>query len=38
MPTRYAESAVDLGLPRLDELGEVAGVVEHIRFSVSVAN
>ena len=38
MATWHAENAVDLGLPRLYDLDEVAGVFEDAGFSVSVAN
>jgi SAM-dependent methyltransferase len=38
MSSWHAQSAVDLGLPRLYELEEVARDFEHAGFSVSVAN
>ncbi len=38
MSAWHAESAVELGLPRLYKLDEVAGVFEGAGFSVSVAN
>jgi SAM-dependent methyltransferase len=38
MSAWYAESAVELGLPRLYKLDEVASVFEGAGFSVSVAN
>ena len=38
MSAWHAEGAVDLGLPRLYDLDEVAGVFEDTGFSVSVAN
>ena len=38
MSAWYAENASDLGLPRLYDLDEMAGVFEDTGFSVSVAN
>ena len=38
MSAWHAESAVDLSLPRLYDLDEVAGVFEDAGFSVSVTN
>jgi hypothetical protein len=38
MSSWHAESAVELDLPRLYKLDEVAGVFEGAGFSVSVAN
>jgi SAM-dependent methyltransferase len=38
MPAWHAENAVELGLPRLFKLDEVASIFENTGFSVSVAN
>lgn len=38
MSTWHAETAVELDLPRLYTLDEVAGVFEHAGFSVSISN